>query len=81
MAWARRKVARHYQVLPWALDEAGLLDLLEEAEALELEEELTEIAYANARRKARREAKRGGRGGSDRMPGVPAGYELEWAEE
>lgn len=72
-------MARYYKVLPWQLDNVGLVDLLEEAEALDLEEELTEIAYENARRKAKAKAKRGPRG-APTPPGTPAGYELEWAE-
>lgn len=56
---------------------AGLTDVVREAESLDLEEELTAIAYERARQDARRKGKRG----SSTMPGDPGGYQLELAEE
>jgi len=74
-------VSRYYRVLPWELDAVGELDLLQEAEDLDMEDELREIAYDRARRKAEHEAERKRKRGKTAMPGTPAGYELETAED
>lgn len=61
-----------------------MTDIVAEAEWLELEGEIEKIRRDRANEKMRREARQAGKRGKsamvNRMPGIPYGYELEWAE-